>query len=31
MMTFAEIYLLVIPVVIFVIFGLGGLWLGRRP
>lgn len=29
-MTYAEIYGLVVPVIVFVIFGLGGMWLAHR-
>ncbi len=29
-MTYGEIYGLVVPVIVFVVFGLGGLWLANR-
>ncbi len=30
-MSFLEIVVLATPAVVFIIFGLGGLWLGKRP
>lgn len=30
-MSFDEITVLATPVIVFVIFGLGGMWLAKRP